>query len=183
MADVIAPRVHAANPAPAVESAYRRVAETRMSDVPILNPALRVEALDFALWEDQWLGVLVTPWCINLMLLPGAAEAWPRLHEGDKRTVSVPAGAFEFIAGFMEDLGEYHSCSLFSPVFEFADHATARLTARAARKALFSLEDVARFDLEQLVEQHQVAPPEAAAALPSDAEAVSRRGFLRRIWR
>ncbi len=177
------PRAHAASPAAAVESAYRRVASTRMSDVPILNPALRVEALDFALWEDQWLGVLVTPWCINLMLLPGVIERWPRLHEGDKRTVTLPAGAFEFIAGFMEDLGEYHSCSLFSPVFEFADHETARLTARAARKALFSIDDVGRFDLDTLKAPRQAAPPDVGAPNQTDSEALSRRGFLRRIWR
>ena len=33
----------------------------RMHDVPILNPALNVEAVDFQRWQRHWLGVLVTP--------------------------------------------------------------------------------------------------------------------------
>lgn len=175
-------RVHTVDPAPLIEAAYRRIALTRMSDVPILNPALRVEALDFALWEGHWLGVLVTPWSINLMMLPGAVDGWPRLREGEKRTLSVPAGTFEFIAGAIEDLGEYHSCSLFSPVFEFADHETARLTARAARKALFSIEDVARFDVDALASSNTAASSSTEPRAAGSGQ-TSRRGFLRRGWR
>ena len=32
-------------------------------------PAIDVEAVAFAPWESHWLGAMVTPWCINLMLL------------------------------------------------------------------------------------------------------------------
>ena len=41
-----------------------------MAGVPMLNPALRVQAVGFRHWQSHWLGVLVTPWFMNLMLLP-----------------------------------------------------------------------------------------------------------------
>ena len=41
-----------------------------------------LEAVGFAPWESHWLGVLVTPWCINLMLLPrDAPQAAPGSEE------------------------------------------------------------------------------------------------------
>ena len=35
-----------------------------------VNPAVEVEAVGFAPWDAHWLGVMVTPWFMNLMLLP-----------------------------------------------------------------------------------------------------------------
>jgi [NiFe] hydrogenase assembly HybE family chaperone len=128
---------YATEPGPVVAAAFEVVRETRMHDVPILNPALSVEAVGFAPWEAHWLGVLVTPWFMNLMLLPRAAEQWVRLRPGEKHTYVFPSGAFEFIGGREAAIGEYQSCSLFSPMFEFADHETARLTAEACLRALF----------------------------------------------
>ena len=42
-----------------------------------------------------------------------------------------------FLAGREGELGEYLSCSLFSPVLEFADHDIARQMAEACLQALF----------------------------------------------
>jgi [NiFe] hydrogenase assembly HybE family chaperone len=118
-----------------IETAFEQVASARMAGMPFLNPALRVEAVGVRLWQGQWLGVLVTPWSINALLLPASA-AWQRLPAGAERFVDLPAGRFRFIAGFDAGLGEYHACSLFSPALEFADHAAARATALAALDAL-----------------------------------------------
>ena len=118
-----------------IEIAFGRVARTRMADMPFLNRALRVEAVGFRVWEGQWLGVLITPWSINVLLLPRSAQ-WPRLPTGAERFVDMPAGRFRFAAGFDPGLGEYHACSLFSPALEFADQASARATAIAALDAL-----------------------------------------------
>ena len=74
-----------------------------------------------------------------------------------------PAGVYEFVAGREEVIGEYQACSLFSPMFAFADHDAARLTAQAALQALF---DAANGDTAQ-------APPAAPARAP-----LSKRAFL-----
>jgi [NiFe] hydrogenase assembly HybE family chaperone len=121
--------------APRIEAAFERVARTGMAGMPFVNPALRVEAVGFHEWQGQWLGVLVTPWSVNILLLPHSAP-WPRLATGAERFVDLPAGRYRFIAGFDADLGEYHACSLFSPALEFVDHAAARATALAALEAL-----------------------------------------------
>lgn len=143
------------DPSVRVAKAYERIWRTRMQDLAFLNPNLRVEAVGFRPWEGQWLGALVTPWFLNLLLLPGGGE-WTSLAAGSERFVTFPAGCFRFIAGHETGLGESHSCSLFSPVLEFADHEAARLTAEAALAALF-----------------------VAEALAEEPKPVSKRDFLR----
>jgi [NiFe] hydrogenase assembly HybE family chaperone len=182
------------DPGPQLAAAFRVVHQTRMHDVPILNTAIAVEAVGFAPWDAHWLGCLVTPWFMNLILLPRVAEHWVRLRPGEKHTYIFPAGAFEFIGGREESIGEYHACSLFSPMFEFADHATARQTALECLNALFDAENVAHADVslraasESLPEAAKEAaereasesPREAPAGLGARLEAtLSKREFLR----
>jgi [NiFe] hydrogenase assembly HybE family chaperone len=107
-----------------------------MHDVPILNPALAVEAVGFEQYQGNWIGVLVTPWFMNLVALPGTG-AWRSAPERASVYYAFPTGVYEFIAAREPGIGEYHACSLFSPMPEFADQAAARETARAARAALF----------------------------------------------
>lgn len=114
-----------------LESVFKRIRAERMAGVPILNDALEVEAVGFEEHDDMLLGVLVTPWFMNLMLLPIEQGEWKGQLNGGKSTLELPAGTFEFIAGFEDGIGEYRMCSLFSPVFEFGDHATAVATAAA----------------------------------------------------
>lgn len=154
------------DPSERIVEVFRNVARTRMADVPILNPRLRVEAVGFGPWNDQWLGVLVTPWCMNLVLLPVVGRPWVTLRPGEKRIERFPAGDFEFVCGEDERLGEYHACSLFSPVLEFEDEEAARLTALAARRALFDPK------LEEVVQRD--GKPVAGASAPP----VTRRAFL-----
>lgn len=150
----------ATDPGPQLAKAFRVVHQTRMHDVPLLNTAIDVEPVGFTPWDAHWLGCLVTPWFMNLILLPRVAEHWVPLRAGEKHTYIFPAGAFEFIGGREEAIGEYHACSLFSPMFEFADHATARQTALECLRALFDTENVEHAD---------VSLPAASAPLPQAA--------------
>jgi [NiFe] hydrogenase assembly HybE family chaperone len=127
----------AGSPAASLEAAYRAVRAERMRGLPFVNEALEVEAVGFAPWDAHWLGVLVTPWCMNLMLLPRDASRWRSVVPGDKLAYRFPAGVYEFVSGRERTIGEFQACSLFSPMFEFADQPAARLTAEAALAALF----------------------------------------------
>ncbi len=129
-------RAYAEDPGPALEAAFRRIERERMRDMPILNRALGVRALGFRLEPQGWLGVLITPWFINLMLLPAEGARWTTLAVGQSRTLALPAGGFEFVGGFEEAIGEYQFCSLFSPVLEFADQESACAVALAALEAV-----------------------------------------------
>ena len=164
MTDTVAvkPLADAAEAAGRLEATFQRILETRMDGVPILNPALAVEAVGFRPWQSHWLGALVTPWFINLVVLPGDG-AWRSVPDRDSVWYAFPAGRFEFIAGSEPGLGPYHACSLFSPVGEFGDHETARETARVALESLF--------DPSLLGESPRTGDPEGRP--------MSRRDFLR----
>lgn len=161
-----------------------------MADLPFLNPRLRVEAVDFADWQGHWLGVLITPWAMNLLLLPASEQCWPRLTQGAIRRVAFAAGSYDFVASVDARLGELHTCSLFSPVLEFADQDSARQTARAARIALTTFENLAAVDTSAsngsaaggagVVARSALG---AVANPTSSSPSISRRDFLRRTWR
>lgn len=78
--------------------------------------------------------MLVTPWFMNLVWLP--AEATVPTAVGATRMRRVGNEALPFIGAHEEGFGAYEACSLFSPMFEFADHEAALATARAVLDAL-----------------------------------------------
>lgn len=121
---------------------YRRVERERMQGIPLLNPALAVEAVGFA-WsggdEDEdgqpvplvAEGILVTPWFMSLVRLPAAVEPH-RGRVGRSRVHAFGCERFDFLGAYDEAIGFYETCALFSPMAEFADQAFARETAQAA---------------------------------------------------
>ncbi|MDR0736753.1 MAG: [NiFe]-hydrogenase assembly chaperone HybE [Zoogloeaceae bacterium] len=132
--------LHSQNPERSLTRVFRRVAANGMADMPFGNPALVVEAVGFRRTENgRWLGVLITPWAVNLLLLPAArARApWPETVAGGTQLWRFPSGAYEFIAAAGEELGVYHFCSLFSPPHQFASQEAARQTASAVLSGLF----------------------------------------------
>lgn len=144
-----------------IEAVFSAIQRERMADMPLLNPALRVEAVAFAPWREAWAGVLITPWFMNLMLLPQTGQAWHALASGQTVIHAFPSGAYAFVAGFEPALGDYQSCSLFSPMFEFPDQAQARATAVAAMAHL------------------RAAQTADKPALQAPSSVMSRRTFLR----
>jgi [NiFe] hydrogenase assembly HybE family chaperone len=157
------------DPSARLEAAFAAVSE-RMRGLPVVNPALRVQAVAFAPWQAHWLGVLVTPWSINLMLLPRDPAQWRPAVPGAKTRLAFPAGTYDFIDATEPAVGEYRLCSLFSPAFEFEDHESAVLVAQLARAGLL---DAANAD-------DGLPPGTPLADLQARAEApLSKRDFLR----
>lgn len=131
-------RVHETNPSDAVEAAFFRIQRERMADVPILNPALSVEAVDFQRWQGHWLGIVITPWCMSLLLVPGCERDWLSVTENRRRFVRFSTGDLAFLGSDEAELGEYQSCPLFSPMERFATQPEAVMTARAAMCGLLA---------------------------------------------
>lgn len=121
-----------------LEAAFSEIARTRMADVPILNPALRVEAVGFRAWEGRWVGVLVTPWSINLVLTSGQDAPLIPLALDEKAVWNFPSGAYEFIGLNEPTTGTCHICPLISPPSDFATHDEARAVAHEIISALFA---------------------------------------------
>jgi [NiFe] hydrogenase assembly HybE family chaperone len=118
-----------------MEETFRRIERERMQGMPLLNPALHVEAIGFIPWGKGAVGVLLTPWFMNLMLLPGE-EDWSALQVGAKVTQDFDSGSYEFTVGDEPDIGRYQMCSLFSPMGQFTDHAAAVETSVEVMRAL-----------------------------------------------
>jgi [NiFe] hydrogenase assembly HybE family chaperone len=172
------------DPSARLERVFRAVYAERMHGLAFVNTVVRVEAIAFAPWKGYWLGVMLTPWSMNVVLMPRDAAAWRTLPPGETRRYTFPAGNFDFISAHSDGIGEYLICSLFSPVLEFADHETARLTAELARAALF---DAANAEApEQSVGAATPAAPSQATRSPgplAELEAnlgtsISRRDLL-----
>ena len=157
-------RVHTRNPAEAVEQAFFRIQQDSMADVPILNRALSVEAIDFQRWQGHWLGIVVTPWCMSVLLVPGSTDNWVSTGENKRRFVKFPAGDFAFLGSVELELGEYQSCSLFSPMGKFSSQSEASMTARASMIGLLT--------------EAQPVPLPTAEKKGGDEPSLARRRFL-----
>lgn len=116
---------------------YRMVLEERMQGLPILNPRLDVEAVGFRDHDGDRLGVLVTPWFMNLVLLPGTDE-WADAEQGAISVVAFPSGPCEFTVGHDDTLGTFLSAILFRTVADFPDQATARAVAEEVMALLYA---------------------------------------------
>ena len=119
-----------------LERHFRHVQQTRMADVPILNPALQVRALGFRRIDNGCFGALITPWFISLIILPEEGDTWADKSVGSRHVQTFASGNYEFLMAAEETIGRYLSCSLLSPVLEIADQATAIEVARAALAAI-----------------------------------------------
>ena len=125
-------RRHRIDPSPLIEALFRRIETERMQDVPMPNAALRVEAVGFSHWSEHWLGMLITPWSINVMLLPGERSAWQGVADGARVFYRFACGDFAFVGGHEPEVGEYHSCALYTRMGELSDQNMARDVAQTA---------------------------------------------------
>ncbi len=116
---------------------YETVFEERFRDLPIINPALRVESVGFRGLEEHEFGALITPWFINLVLLPGS-ERWNDSPQGSVCNIELPGGMVDFTVSHDEVLGTTLSAALFGTVTEFPNQETAREIARETLRLLFS---------------------------------------------
>ena len=102
-----------------------------MSDLPLYNHKVGVEAVDFLPFAEMGLGALVTPWFINLVFLPLDAVPYAAEKVGLASTIELPAGQRTFVLGGDELTGLFWSYSIVSPLAETLDHDRAVDVARA----------------------------------------------------
>jgi [NiFe] hydrogenase assembly HybE family chaperone len=143
-------------------SAYREIGERAMRDLPIYNDALDVEAVGFRSFSNTIVGIMVTPWFMNVVL---PADGITPESSAPNLRIRFPVGVIEFGLSEVAPVGRIASCSLFSPMFAFTDTAAARETAEAALAEL-------------------MLPADSEAAMRRQAPATSaidRRNFLRGV--
>lgn len=174
---------------------FDQIAATSMRDMPVCNPVLQVAVVGFRPWQQGSIGVLITPWFMSLILLPGEGRDWNNRSQGDAVMVRLPSGVYEFIFGDDPQLGVYGACSLFSPMHEFSDQQTALATAEVVMVSLFDEAHFSHSERQALADALAADCPgsEGRDAVANDAvsdaadpgtrpesgpEKLSRRGFI-----
>lgn len=119
---------------------YAAIDRERMQGLPIVNPELAVEAVGFRAFDAHRLGILITPWFMNLVLLP-ATDDWDGCEAGATVELTLPDGDYEFTICCDDALGTYLSAVLFRTVTDFPDQSIARDVAIEILERLFTAGD------------------------------------------
>lgn len=106
-----------------------------MRGLPICNSTLEVATVGFDTLHEHRFGVLITPWFMNLVLLPGD-ETWIDETAGSNWSLKLPSAPCDFTVCQDEVLGTFLSAVLFHSVLDFADQETAVAVAKEALKQL-----------------------------------------------
>ena len=102
-----------------------------MRDLPIYNASLGFEAWGFQPLDDATLvGIVITPWFMNLVLLPVVREPLDPARYGEVRKVAFPAGIRRFRYAGDPAVGAIWTSGLHSPMDVFTSPAQARAEAR-----------------------------------------------------
>jgi len=150
---------------------FREIWHAKMRDVPMVNKLLSVEAVGFRMVDGRPLGVLISPWFMNLIQLPRDGEDWSGLTPGAKELIAFPSGDYEFIHNTRDMIGGYKACSLFSPMGDFSTQMQAQEVARAVMVALFDEANRAETDRAADIRADReaaLAPPEPEPPILTD---------------
>jgi [NiFe] hydrogenase assembly HybE family chaperone len=121
-----------------VTRAFERIHREHMAGLPLLNNSIDIETVGFRVYQGRMLGMLITPWMMNLVLFPRADDEWPKMALGDKQTHPFPGGTVRFMVNAVDGLGTFQMHSVHSPMRAFSAHAEALAEATAFLERLFT---------------------------------------------
>jgi [NiFe] hydrogenase assembly HybE family chaperone len=138
-----------------------RCVDAGMRDLPIYNDKVAIEAIGFRIFgADALIGVVLTPWFMNLTLLPIEPVPLDNTAIGKNATIELPAGPRKFVTNGDTEVGLYQAHSLHSPVLSFTLPGQPRAEAVRQLGLLMSL------------------PDEPAVSNATPASGVNRRSLL-----
>jgi [NiFe] hydrogenase assembly HybE family chaperone len=149
-----------------------------MNDIPIVNNKLEVEVVGFVDWGHDKsksaaeVGVLITPWFMNIVLLPKESMR-QEVRVGKTANILFPDGEYSFLTQQDSEFGVYLTCSLFSPMFEFKTQEQARGTAEAVMQQLMQTKKFKQAEENKEIEEQRIKDEEILSKVSS------RRAFLR----
>jgi [NiFe] hydrogenase assembly HybE family chaperone len=101
------------------------------------NARLQIEAVGFKRRDGRLCGVLLTPWCMNLLLLPEEGDEWHKLPAGKTVEVEFPSGRHSCLLSAVEGIVPHLNLPLFTTVQDFTDQDTARRVALETLRLLY----------------------------------------------
>ena len=130
-----------------VEQAFCKILRESMQGIPILNSKINVEALGFQSYQGRIMGIVITPWLMNVILLPAQNDDWSGLDLGHKETRTFGSRAHKFLVNDIDGIGICQTHSLHSPMNEFSSHEHARRAAQSFLDGLLTDADPADHDV------------------------------------
>ena len=132
----------------ALEAHFEAVYHDAMQGLPIVNSKMQVRlACLKAVRDGVYLGALVTPWYINLILKMVQQEAagwtdrhlqlYPDVGVGKKVLMKFPSGQYEFVVNHQEALGFFYTCSLVTDMHSLENQAVAETIAEQSVHLVF----------------------------------------------
>lgn len=125
-----------------IEAHFIEILNTHMSKNPMLNSAVRVEAVGFCKWQSHDLCVVITPWFMSLYLVPEELgdQKNPSIDNGTITQHRFDNGSYSFTFANDELIGAYETCTLFSSMLDFNSHAQAKEVALETIRLLLGKE-------------------------------------------
>lgn len=124
---------------------HYQAADPQMAGLPFYNALLSVE---MAVWHcldlDLEAGVLITPWCLNLIWRPTDAQTLP--EKGAVCVLTLPSGEYEGVVAQAEGLGRFASASLLPDTSALESQEQARALAIEIADLLFAVTTPASAD-------------------------------------
>lgn len=128
----------AENPAPLLVAQYQRIARDEMQTLPFYRQGIPVVA-ECVAFEGQWLGCVLTPWMLSVVVLPGADQLWPLRPVASRLALQLPCGNMTFMVGELPETGQLLACSLMSPLDPHLGADEGRALVSSTLKMLLSL--------------------------------------------
>ncbi|WP_342059454.1 hydrogenase-2 assembly chaperone [Aeromonas sp. OTU364] len=128
----------ASNPAPLLAAQYERIAREEMQALPFYHATMPIVA-ECVLFDGQWLGCVLTPWMLSVVVLPGPDQLWPVRSSSDRLALQLPCGNMTFMVGELPETGQLLACSLMSPLDPHLGAEQGRSLVSSTLKMLHSL--------------------------------------------
>lgn len=124
-----------------LEQTFCRIHRENMQGIPILNSKIAIQALGFQEFEGRLLGIIITPWLMNVVLLPSIEDDWSDLKLGQKTWQSFPSKKYRFLVNEIDGIGFCQTHSIYSPMNDFTSHEQAEKVALDFIKSLMICPD------------------------------------------
>ncbi|KLV47257.1 hypothetical protein SH16_00984 [Aeromonas caviae] len=128
----------ASNPAPLLVAQYERIAREEMQALPFYHATMPIVA-ECVVFEGQWLGCVLTPWMLSVVVLPGPDQLWPVRGSSERLALQLPCGNLTFMVGELPETGQLLACSLMSPIDPHLEADEGRALVSSTLKMLLSL--------------------------------------------